>query len=116
MNRRSRSSRPPLVLLLLTALVCATPAPARPSGVLILTRRLTNDTDLQWAANKEPDLAGYEVVWRDTTEAVWTHSIRVGNVTGYTVKDMSKDNYFFGVRALDRDGNLSPVSYPRPQR
>jgi hypothetical protein len=98
------------------ALAALALAPARPSGVLILTRRLTNDTDLQWAANKEPDLAGYEVVWRDTTEAVWTHSVRVGNVTSYAVKDMSKDNYFFGVRAVDRDGNRSPVSYPRPQR
>ena len=42
-------------------------APARPTDVRILTRRLTNDTDLQWAANTEPDLAGYENVWRDTT-------------------------------------------------
>ena len=91
-------------------------APARPSDVRILTRRLTNDTDLQWAANKEPDLAGYEVVWRDTTEAVWTHALWVGRVTSYTMKGMSKDNYFFGVRAVDADGNRSPVTYPRPQR
>src|ERR1043165_1181201 len=97
------------------ALAALALAPARPSGVLILTRRLTNDTDLQWAANKEPDLAGYEVVWRDTTEPTWTHSVWVGNVTSYTLK-MSKDNYFFGVRAVDREGNRSPVSYPRPQR
>jgi len=27
---------------------------------------------------------------------------------------MSKDNYFFGVRAIDNDGNRSPVVYPRP--
>jgi hypothetical protein len=27
---------------------------------------------------------------------------------------MSKDNYFFGVRAVDKEGNRSPVSYPRP--
>jgi hypothetical protein len=98
------------------ALAALALAPARPSDVRILTRRLTNDTDLQWAANREPDLAGYEVVWRDTTEAVWTHSLWVGNVTSYTVKGMSKDNYFFGVRAVDREGNRSPVSYPRPQR
>jgi hypothetical protein len=29
---------------------------------------------------------------------------------------MSKDNYFFGVRAVDRDGNRSPVTYPKPVR
>ncbi len=89
-------------------------APARPADVHILTRRLTNDTDLQWAANREPDLAGYEIVWRDTTSPTWTNSVRVGNVTNHTVKGMSKDNFFFGVRAVDRVGNRSPVSYPRP--
>jgi len=27
---------------------------------------------------------------------------------------MSKDNYFFGVRAIDNEGNRSPVTYPKP--
>ncbi len=36
-------------------------APARPKNVVVVTARLTNDTDLKWDANKEPDLAGYEV-------------------------------------------------------
>ena len=96
------------------ALAALARAPAVPKEVRILTRRLTNDTDLQWAANTEPDLDGYEVVWRDTTAPTWTHARRVGRVTSYTVEGMSKDNYFFGVRALDRQGNRSPVAYPRP--
>ena len=91
-------------------------APARPKGVGLVTSRLTNDTDLKWEANRETDLAGYEIVWRDTTAPVWTNDLFVGNVTSYTVKGMSKDNYFFGVRAVDRDGNRSPVSFPRPVR
>jgi len=90
-------------------------APSRPKGVAILTARLSNDTDLRWDANKEPDLAGYEIVWRDTTSPVWTNSKAVGKVTSYTMKGMSKDNYFFGVRAIDKDGNRSPVTYPHPQ-
>jgi len=90
-------------------------APSRPKGVTILTGRLSNDTDLRWDANKEPDLAGYEIVWRDTTSPVWTNSKAVGNVTSFTMKGMSKDNFFFGVRAIDKDGNRSPVTYPRPQ-
>lgn len=89
-------------------------APSRPKGVMILSQRLSNDTELKWDANTEPDLAGYEIVWRDTTAAVWTNSKAVGNVTGFTMKGMSKDNYFFGVRALDKDGNRSPVTYPKP--
>jgi Zn-dependent M28 family amino/carboxypeptidase len=91
-------------------------APAAPKSVGIVTARLTNDTDLKWAANTEPDLAGYEIVWRDTTSPAWTNSRMVGNVTSYTMKGMSKDNYFFGVRAVDKQGNRSPVSYPRPVR
>lgn len=89
-------------------------APARPRDVRILTQRLTNDTDLRWAANNEPDLAGYEIVWRETTAPDWTHARFIGVATSYTVEGMSKDNYFFGVRAVDKDGNKSPVSYPRP--
>jgi len=90
-------------------------APSRPKGVTILSARLSNDTDLRWDANKEPDLAGYEIVWRDTTSPVWTNSKAVGNVTSFTMKGMSKDNYFFGVRSIDKDGNRGPVTYPRPQ-
>jgi hypothetical protein len=90
-------------------------APARPKNVVILTARLSNDTDLKWEPNKEPELAGYEIVWRETTSPVWTNSKAVGNVTSFTMKGMSKDNYFFGVRAIDKDGNRSAVSYPRPQ-
>ncbi|HEX5707958.1 MAG TPA: M28 family metallopeptidase [Pyrinomonadaceae bacterium] len=98
------------------ALAALALAPARPRDVRILTQRLTNDTDLKWEANAEPDLAGYEVVWRETTSDVWTHSRFVGRVTTYTVPRMSKDNFFFGVRAVDREGHRSPVSFPKPLR
>ena len=88
-------------------------APARPKTVTFPTS-LSNDTPIKWDANKEPDLAGYEIVWRDTTAAEWTNSQAVGNVLTFTMKGMSKDNYLFGVRAIDKQGNRSPVSYPRP--
>ena len=96
------------------ALAALASAPARPKGVIIQTARLSNDTDLKWDANKEPDIAGYEVVWRETTSPVWTNSRWVGNVTSYTLKGLSKDNYFVGVRSVDTAGNRSPVTYPRP--
>ena len=95
------------------ALAALALAPAAPKNVL-MTTGLSNDTELKWDANRESDLAGYEIVWRDTTAAIWTNSLRVGNVNRYTAKGMSKDNYFCGVRAVDREGNRSPVTYPRP--
>ena len=89
-------------------------APSRPKNVTILTARLSNDTDLKWDANKETDVAGYEIVWRETTSPVWTNAKAVGNVTTFTMKGMSKDNFFFGVRAIDKEGNRSFVTFPRP--
>jgi Zn-dependent M28 family amino/carboxypeptidase len=89
-------------------------APAKPKNVNIITGRLTNDTDLKWDANADADLAGYEIVWRATDSPVWTNSQFVGAVTNYTMKEMSKDNFFFGVRAIDKNGNRSPVVFPRP--
>ncbi|WP_345074008.1 M28 family peptidase [Phytohabitans flavus] len=87
--------------------------PGTPKGVNILTAALTNDTTLRWQRGTDPDLAGYEVVWRETTAPEWTHVIPVGDVTTTTI-DLSKDNVFFGVRAVDRDGLRSPVAFPTP--
>jgi len=89
-------------------------APAGPSGVEIETKELTNDTTLHWQPNKEPDLAGYEIFWRETTAPLWQHSVSVGNVTRYTVAKVSKDDYLFGVAAVDKEGNRSPAVYPVP--
>jgi peptidase M28-like protein len=89
-------------------------APTAPKEARIDTTRLTNDTDLTWKANPEPDLAGYEVVWRESTDPLWTHTIPVGNVTSYTIPDLSKDNVQVGVRAVDRNGYRSPVAFPVP--
>ncbi|WP_368039387.1 M20/M25/M40 family metallo-hydrolase, partial [Streptomyces sp. 8P21H-1] len=84
-------------------------APAAPRGARILTAALTNATELVWTRGTEPDLAGYEVVWRETTAPEWTHVIPVGDVTSHEV-DLSKDNVFFGVRAVNGAGLRSPVS------
>ncbi|HEX4814070.1 MAG TPA: M28 family metallopeptidase [Nonomuraea sp.] len=96
------------------ALATLARAPRAPGRAAVLTARLTNDTDLRWDPNPEPDVAGYEVLWRDTTEPTWTHSRFVGNVTSYTVEGLSKDNHQFAVRALDREGHRSPAAFPAP--
>ena len=72
----------------------------------------TNLTALNWDANPEPDLAGYEVVMRETTAANWTSAIGVGNVTTVTL-NISKDNVQFGLRAIDKAGHRSPAAFPQ---
>ena len=88
-------------------------APAQPAGVKIIATRLTNSTTLRWQPNTEPDLRGYEVVWRTTSAPLWEHSMAVGTQTRVTLP-LSKDNVVFGVRAVDTGGNRSPVTFPTP--
>ena len=88
-------------------------APAPPTGVRFKTGRQEYDTTVAWQANKEPDVAGYRVVWRDTYQPFWHRSIEVGNVAEFIMKSLSKDDYFFAVQAIDKDGNASVPSFPR---
>lgn len=91
-------------------------APASPRDVGIEVLALENDTTLRWRANAEPDLAGYRIVWRAPGDPLWRYSRDVGKVTRHTLKGISKDNYVFGVVAIDTDGHASPASFARPWR
>lgn len=79
---------------------------------LLLTRGKTRyDAALKWKQeNPEADLAGYVVMWRSSTSPYWEHEVFVGNVTEYTLPDVSIDELVFGVKAIDKDGNESLVS------
>lgn len=68
------------------------------------------DAALRWQPSTAPDLAGYAVVIRATTAPDWEREIWVGNVTSYTMPDVSIDDIVIGVKAVDRDGNQSLVS------
>jgi hypothetical protein len=90
--------------------------PAAPRDVEMENIRLEADTTLRWKANLEPDIAGYRIVWRESTAAYWQFSKDVGTATRETLLGISKDNFQFGVQAYDRDGNLSVAAYPKPYR
>ncbi|MDI1289109.1 MAG: M20/M25/M40 family metallo-hydrolase [bacterium] len=85
-------------------------APAAPSRVRMVTKQLETGTTLRWAANTEPDVGGYEVVWRRTTTPGWEGSFDAKSATEW-VSEASKDNYFFGVRAYDVSGLRGPVTF-----
>jgi Zn-dependent M28 family amino/carboxypeptidase len=92
------------------ALIHLANAPSTPTEVRIITAKLEYTTTIRWTGSPEEDVAGYEVVWRETTAPVWTHVKDLGNMTEATI-DESKDNFFFGVRAYDKDGYRSPVGF-----
>jgi hypothetical protein len=86
---------------------------------LLLTRGKSRyDAALKWKSEApEADLAGYVVVMRKTTSAHWEREIYVGNVTEYTLPEVSIDEVVFGVKAIDKEGNESLVTpYVQPPR
>jgi len=97
----------------LASLAWAPPPPAE----VEIQGAVSADTTLSWkkpSRRLAPHLAGYRVYWRLTDSPVWTHSVYVGNVDTYTLKNVVIDNYFFGVAAVSQTGFESPVVFPGP--
>ncbi len=93
------------------ALVTAACAPVAPKNVKV-AGAVTDDTTLTWEPGTDASLAGYELLVRETTADEWEKVIPIGKVSTYTFKDLPIDNVFFGVRAVGKDGNRSPVRTP----
>ena len=74
------------------------------------------DAAIRWQASA--GAARYTVVWREAWNLDWEHEVDVGNVTEYTLHDISIDDYIFGVMAVAEDGRESVVTpyvrAPRP--
>ncbi|NMP30957.1 M28 family peptidase [Thalassotalea sp. M1531] len=91
-------------------------APAPPANVKI-AGAVKPSTTLSWEkaqGEMAKNLAGYRVHWRLTTDATWTKSQFVGNISEFELKNIVIDNYFFGVSSVSKDGFESPVVFPGP--
>jgi len=84
-------------------------APPPPPAVAI-SGAVTTDTHVSWKPAQ--DAGGYRIYWRATSALLWINSEYVGDVTQHTLKNISIDNYFFGVASISRDGFESPVTFP----
>jgi hypothetical protein len=81
-------------------------APAPPTNVK-LTGAVTPDAKVSWAAEDDAARAGFEILWRETTEARWS-VFDFAEKTGQTVlKDVSTDNHYFAVRSVGKNGARS---------
>lgn len=94
-------------------------APRAPVG-LKLTRLIPSggvDWDLTWTpVAHAPDLAGYEITIRRTTEPFVSRVVPVGNVSTYTLRDTQADDLWIGIRSVDREGHRSLIrSFMPPQ-
>jgi hypothetical protein len=98
------------------ALASLANSPSAPQDVQMENLFLENNTTFRWKANPEPDVTGYRVVWRDTTAPFWQHAEDFPDVTRATVIGTSKDNVVFGLQAVDKSGNASVTTFPKPFR
>jgi Zn-dependent M28 family amino/carboxypeptidase len=97
----------------LSTLAALALGPPSPKDAVIDVHQLANDTTLKWTA--VPRAASYEVVRRATSDATWTSVTNVGSATTVTLP-FSKDDWIFGVRAVDATGHRSVATFPAPKR
>jgi hypothetical protein len=81
-------------------------APAVPVGVK-LSGGVTPDAKITWSSELDVERAGFEILWRDTTEPRWRVYDFVGNVGEAVLKGVSTDNHFFAVRSVGKNGARS---------
>jgi hypothetical protein len=81
-------------------------APAPPTNAK-LTGAVTPDAKVSWAAEDDPERAGFEILWRETTEPRW-EVYDFAPLAGETaLKGVSTDNHFFAVRSVGKNGARS---------
>src|SRR5580700_402325 len=81
-------------------------APATPTGAK-LTGAVTPDAKVSWSAEDDPERAGFEILWRETSEPRW-QVYDFQTATGEMIlKGVSTDNHFFAVRSVGKNGARS---------
>jgi hypothetical protein len=87
-------------------------APAAPQEVKVITANLDNGTDLAGRrTGTGPGRLPHRLA-RHHRAAVAGFALR--RQRDRARRGMSKDNVLFGVQAVDKDGNVSPATYPLP--
>ena len=66
----------------------------------------------KWDKINDPEIIGYKIYWRDTTNPEWQYERFVGNVDEYTLEGIIIDNFFFGLATVGENGFESPVVFP----
>ncbi len=89
-------------------------APPRPADAGMVVSGLGYGTTLRWNADRTNDVAGYFVRWRETDASRWQHSLFTADTTA-ALKE-SKDDFLFGIQAVNTHGDASLYSVPMPVR
>ena len=81
-------------------------APAPPTNAR-LTGAVTPDAKVSWSAEDDPERAGFEILWRETTEPRWQVYDIAASPVETVLRGVSTDNHFFAVRAVGKNGARS---------
>jgi hypothetical protein len=81
-------------------------APLPPTNAR-LKGAVTPDTKVSWNAEEDPERAGFEILWRETTSPRWQVYDFTISVDETVLKGVSTDNHFFAVRAVGKNGARS---------
>jgi Peptidase family M28 len=81
-------------------------APAPPQEVT-LSGGVTPNAVVRWQAANDPDRAGFEILWRETTAPRWSLYDVVPQGNEDVLTGVSTDNHFFAVRAVGANGARS---------
>jgi hypothetical protein len=81
-------------------------APAPPTNAK-LAGAVTPDAKVSWAAEDDPERAGFEILWRETTEPRWEVYDFAASAGETVLNGVSTDNHFFAVRSVGKNGARS---------
>ena len=81
-------------------------APSAPANAK-LTGAVTPDAKVSWSAEDDPERAGFEILWRETTEPRWQVYDFAASPGEMVLRSVSTDNHFFAVRAVGKNGARS---------
>ncbi|MGE5413761.1 MAG: hypothetical protein ACM3NW_06265, partial [Syntrophomonadaceae bacterium] len=90
-------------------------APAAPREASV-SGGVTPDAKVAWAADADPERAGFEVLWRETTDPRWSVLAFVAPAGETVLPGISTDNHFFAVRAVGRNGARSIAVAAEPRK
>ena len=89
-----------------------TTPPAIPSGLSLSTN--DGQITLNWTANTETDLVGYNLVWGTTAAALDNQQFIAKTINTQTITGLLNDTpYFFALDAQDQNGNRSSRTTPQ---
>jgi len=81
-------------------------APAPPTKAR-LAGGVTPDAKVSWSAEDDSERAGFEILWRETTDPRW-QVYDFATTAGETVlRGVSTDNHFFAIRSVGKNGARS---------